>query len=251
MFHLYMIVMNLRHWGKMTSLDRLVMLFLVQPRMLHVGFWGQSPSLAHLQLAHQKPRVLFWNAVFQPVLGCGAVPPHGLHLAFFFVGCHCVSIGPFLQPMQVPLKSSTSIQCIGHCSRFGTICKLTECVLWPFVQVINGDVNPYWPQNHLQCMFSCFPDELHTTDAPFESSRSVSLFPTHCVIFSAWRDTRLFQCAFPFTHSCSLLLPTSWFPGSGFPEAPLLLSWAFCCLPAMSLICASCGKKESVLLKAK
>lgn len=193
-----MIVRNLGNWERMTSLDRLVMLFLEQPRMLLV-LTARDHSWLIFNLFTRNIRffsaMLFFS--WSPPACAGAVPPPGLHLAFAFVGLHEVSVGPFLQPIPVPLKGGTTARCIGHCFQFSTTCRFAECVLWPFVQVINRDEKPCWPQNHLLgCIFSSwFPDELHATDALLGVQRvSQSIFNTLAQVFSAWRDIRLFQC---------------------------------------------------------
>ena len=43
-----------------------------------------------------------------------------------FVELHEIPAGPFLQPVQDPLNSSTTAWCINHLSQFCTICKLAE-----------------------------------------------------------------------------------------------------------------------------
>lgn len=169
---------------------------------------SKGTLLAHLQVVHQNPQVLFCKAAFQlissqPVLVQGVVPPQGLDLAFAFVDLHDVPISPFLQPTQVPLNGSTTAWCIGHSSQFCVICQLAECGLWPIVQVINGDAKPYWPQNQLlgHTNSSWLPVELHATDhTPLSPAGQPVSFQFTALVFSAQRAIRLFSCDFPFTN---------------------------------------------------
>lgn len=191
-----MIVRNLGNWERMTSLDRLVMLFLEQPRMLLV-FAARAHCWLIFTLFTRNLRSFSAMLFFCWSLpACaGAVPLPGLQLTFAFFGLHEVSVGSFLQPNLVPLKGGTTSWCIGHCSQFSTIWKLAEWVLWPFVQVINGDVKPYWPQKHLLgCLFSSwFPNELHTSCSP----PGLSVFNPLHESFQRGRTSGCFSLLFP------------------------------------------------------
>ena len=55
-------------------------------------------------------------------------------------------MGPFLQPVEVPLDGSTTLGRISHSSQLCITCKLAEDMLCPISQVINEDVEKDWPQ---------------------------------------------------------------------------------------------------------
>jgi len=61
---------------------------------------------------------------------------------FPVVELHEISVGPFLQSVQVHLKGNTLTWCI-H-TEFCSSCKLAEGVLCPVTQVINEDVKQCW-----------------------------------------------------------------------------------------------------------
>ena len=63
-------------------------------------------------------------------------------MAFHFVELHKIPIGPFLQPLEVPLNGSTTIWYVNHPSQFHIVCELAEASLGPITQVINA--KQYW-----------------------------------------------------------------------------------------------------------
>ncbi|KAF1440525.1 Zinc finger RNA-binding protein, partial [Pygoscelis papua] len=80
--------------------------------------------LAHVQLGvRQDPRVLFCQAAFQ-LGGCQHILVHGVvprwlqNFALPLVELHEIPIGPFLQPVEVPLDGSTTLWHISHSSQF-------------------------------------------------------------------------------------------------------------------------------------
>lgn len=50
-----------------------------------------------------------------------------------------------LQPVQLSLNGSILVWYINHSSQFRTICKFAEGTLCPIIQVINKEVEWYWP----------------------------------------------------------------------------------------------------------
>jgi len=55
-------------------------------------------------------------------------------------------VGPFLQPVTVPLHGSSTLQCINHSSRFWIIYKPAEGAVCPIVWVINENGEQFWVQ---------------------------------------------------------------------------------------------------------
>ncbi|KAK4825928.1 hypothetical protein QYF61_003423 [Mycteria americana] len=109
-----------------------------------IGFLGHLGTLlAHIQLAvDQHPQVLFCQAAFQPLFPKPVVL-HGVavaqvqDLALGLVKPHTIDLGPSIQPVQQ----------INTPTQLGVICKLTEGVLDPFVQIIDKDIKQNWPQH--------------------------------------------------------------------------------------------------------
>ena len=111
-----------------------------------------NKGFAHIQLGvHQDPQVLFCQAAFQldnaqhmqmPVV----VPSQVQDFALAPVKHHEVPVGPFLQPVEVPLDDSTAPWPISHFSQFCVICKLTEGTLCPFTKMINEHIQQEWRQ---------------------------------------------------------------------------------------------------------
>lgn len=65
--------------------------------------------LAHDQIVHQDAQVLFWDATLQsvrpkPVMVYGVIPPLVQNFMFRFVELHDIPVGPFFQPVEVPLN---------------------------------------------------------------------------------------------------------------------------------------------------
>jgi len=76
----------------------------------------------------------------QSVLVHGVVPPQVQDPALALVEIHQIPLCPTLQPVQVTLNGSTACRCIHHSSQFGVISKLAEGILYPFIQVIDEEV---------------------------------------------------------------------------------------------------------------
>ncbi|KAK4820021.1 hypothetical protein QYF61_017694 [Mycteria americana] len=119
-----------------------------------IGFLGHLGTLlAHIQAAVNKhPQVLLCQAAFQPLFP-KPVALHGVAVAqeqdleLGLVKLHTTDLGPWIQPVQVPLQSLPTLQQINTPTQLGVICKLTESALDPFVQIIHKDVKQDWPQH--------------------------------------------------------------------------------------------------------
>ncbi|KAK4817189.1 LOW QUALITY PROTEIN: hypothetical protein QYF61_003582, partial [Mycteria americana] len=119
-----------------------------------IGFLDHLGTLlAHIQAAvNQHPQVLLCWAAFQPLFP-KPVALHGVavaqvqDLALSLVKPHTIDLGPWIQPVQVPLQSLPALQQINTPAQLGVICKLTEGALDPFVQILDKDVKQNWPQH--------------------------------------------------------------------------------------------------------
>lgn len=98
---------------------------------------------------HQDPQVLLCQPAFQPQHGPvhAVVPPWVQDSAFPFVELHEVPLCPLLQPVKVPLNSSTHNCCINHCSQFCIIWKLVEAAHCNVVRMVNEDIKQHRPQH--------------------------------------------------------------------------------------------------------
>jgi len=109
-----------------------------------VGFLGHlSTLLAHVQpAANQHTKVRFCQAAFQPLLPKPVVL-HGVivtkvqDLELGLVEPHTVGLGPWIQPVQIPLQSLPTLEQIDTPPQLGFICKLTEGALHPLTQIIS------------------------------------------------------------------------------------------------------------------
>ncbi|KAK4818569.1 hypothetical protein QYF61_014705 [Mycteria americana] len=101
-----------------------------------IGFLGHLGTLlAHIQAAvDQHPQVLLCQAAFQPLFPT-PVALHGVAVAqvqdptLGLVEPHTIDLGPWIQPVQVPLQSLPTLQQINTAAQLGVICKLTEGAL--------------------------------------------------------------------------------------------------------------------------
>jgi len=75
------------------------------------------------------------------VLVPGVVPSQGQDSALLLVDPHEVPVSPFLQPVRVPLDSSTTLRRTSLSSQLSLICRIAEGVLCPGIQVTGGS----WP----------------------------------------------------------------------------------------------------------
>lgn len=89
--------------GKMTFLDLLATLFLVQ-----------DTAGAHVLLVHQDPQVLFSPAAFQSVFVPGLIPPLLQDIPLPFVEDHEVPVSPLLHPVKISLLRVFSAPSLGH-----------------------------------------------------------------------------------------------------------------------------------------
>ncbi|KAK4818449.1 hypothetical protein QYF61_013136 [Mycteria americana] len=119
-----------------------------------IGFLGHLGTLlAHIQPpVNQHPQVLFCQAAFQPLFP-KPVALHGVVVtqeqgpALGLVEPHTIGLSPSIQPAQVPLQSLPTLQQINTPTQLGIVCKLTEGVLNPLVQIIGKDIKQNWPQH--------------------------------------------------------------------------------------------------------
>ncbi|KAK4820326.1 hypothetical protein QYF61_023559 [Mycteria americana] len=119
-----------------------------------IGLLGHLGTLlAHIQPAvDQHPQVLLCWAAFQPLFPKpaalhGVAAAQGQDLALSLVEPHTTDLGPWIQPVQVPLQSLPPLQQINTPTQLGVICKLTEGALDPLVQVTDKDIKQNWPQH--------------------------------------------------------------------------------------------------------
>ncbi|KAK4819236.1 hypothetical protein QYF61_027190 [Mycteria americana] len=112
-----------------------------------VGFLGHLGTLpAHVQPAvNQHPQVLFHWAAFQPlfpkpVVLHGVVVTQVQDPTLGLVEPHTIDVSPSIQPVQIPLQSLPTLKQINTPAQFGVICKLTEGVLDPLIQIIDKDI---------------------------------------------------------------------------------------------------------------
>ncbi|KAJ7422088.1 hypothetical protein WISP_39760 [Willisornis vidua] len=133
--------------GKITSLDLLAMLLLMQAKNT-TGFLGcKHTLLAHVQpLAHQHPQVLLIRAAFdlfvsQPMLILGVGLTQVQHLVLGLIKPHEIFTGPLFKVAQVPLDDVPSFRCVNSTTQLGVICKFAEGALDLFVCVTNEDIN--------------------------------------------------------------------------------------------------------------
>ncbi|KAK4820324.1 hypothetical protein QYF61_023557 [Mycteria americana] len=119
-----------------------------------IGFLGHLGTLlAHIQPAvNQHAQVLLCWAAFQPLFPKpialhGVAVAQGQDLALSLVEPHTIDLGPWIQPVQVPLQSLPTLQQMNTPTQLGVICKLTQGALDPFVQITDKDIKQNWPQH--------------------------------------------------------------------------------------------------------
>ena len=93
---------------------------------------------------YQDPKGLFCQVDCQPV-----DPQLCLYMRLFLlvellVELHTIPVGPFLQPVHVPLDVSATLWCISCSSQFCVSSKLAEGTLCLIIQIINEDVKQDW-----------------------------------------------------------------------------------------------------------
>ena len=117
-----------------------------------IGLLGHKGTLlAHGHpIIHQDTQVLLCRAPFQhvspwPVVMHEVIPPQVQDSKFAPV--HQVSLCPALQSVLVLLSGSTVLWRVGHSSQLCIISKLAEGAFYPFIQVIDEDLEhrtQYW-----------------------------------------------------------------------------------------------------------
>ncbi|KAK4818992.1 hypothetical protein QYF61_022823 [Mycteria americana] len=119
-----------------------------------IGFLGRLGTLlAHIQAAvNQHPQVLLCQAAFQPLFP-KPVALHGVAVAqvqdpaLGLVKPHTIGLGPWIQPVHIPLQNLPTLQQINTPTQLGVICKHIEGALDPFIQIIDKDTKQNWPQH--------------------------------------------------------------------------------------------------------
>ena len=117
--------------GRISSLDLLATLLLVQPRTPLAFFAASASTWCPPGPSLQS---CFPAAHPQLVLVPGAVPPQGQDFACPLVELQEVPVSPFLQPVEVPLGGSATSWCLSHSSQCGIVSKLAEGALCPIIQ---------------------------------------------------------------------------------------------------------------------
>lgn len=131
---------------RITSLDLLAVLPFIQPRMLFVFCAIKTHCcLIFKMVVHQDLHIFFSKAAFYPVghlrlLVHGVIPHQRQDFSY-----PCMRFFLVLQPVQLSLNGSIFVWYINHSSQFRTICKFAEGTLSPIIQVINKEVEWYWP----------------------------------------------------------------------------------------------------------
>jgi len=146
--------------GRITSLDLLATLLLMQPRICFFFLGCECTLLGHVQLfIPQYPQVLGRAAlnpfIPQPVLISGIALIQVQDLALGLVEPHEVHTGPLLKLLQVPLDGILSFWCVNCATHVGVICRLAEGALDPAVCVTDEDFKQYWSQYRPQRDTTC------------------------------------------------------------------------------------------------
>lgn len=124
------------------SPDLLAILLLMQPRIPSAFFAERMHSWLMFNLASTTIPSPFLSTCFS----AGQLPEHTgawgflsqvQEMALPFVKLHEVCISPFLQPVEVPLDSSTCIWCTSHSSQF---CNISKFCLYttPLMKMLKG-----------------------------------------------------------------------------------------------------------------
>lgn len=120
-------------------------------------FFSRNPGCPRLSLlqgclslhgqlpAHQDPLSKSTFQVFIPqhIQLPGFIPSQMQEFIFPSVELHEIHVSPFIQPVKVPLKGSTTLWCVSHSSQFHIIYELAVSALCPSLWVINEDVEQY------------------------------------------------------------------------------------------------------------
>ncbi|KAK4829131.1 hypothetical protein QYF61_002210 [Mycteria americana] len=118
---------HLEQRGRITSLDLLAMLLLMQPR-IQLAFWAVS---AHCWVMSGfsftiTPKAALNPFTPQPVLILRVAPTQVQDPALGLFEPHEVHMGPLLELVQVPLHGIPSLRRVNHTTQLGVICKLAE-----------------------------------------------------------------------------------------------------------------------------
>lgn len=119
----------------------------------------------------------------EPTLAYAVIPSQAHHFAFPFVELHEIPVGPFFQPVEVPLNGTTTISCISCSSWFCATCELSGEALCPTAQVIDGDIQHHWPQGQTpeDTISDWSPAVLCASDHnPLSSAVQRVFSPPHC-----------------------------------------------------------------------
>ncbi|KAK4831337.1 hypothetical protein QYF61_017468 [Mycteria americana] len=146
-------LMRAGYRGRITSLDLLVTLLLMQPR-IWLAFWAASAhcwlmlsfSSTNTPKSFSSGRAALNPFSAQPVFVLGIAPTHVQDLALGPVELHEVRTGPPLKPVRVPLEGIPSLWHVNSTTQLGDIGKLAEGALNPTVHVADKDVKQRWFQ---------------------------------------------------------------------------------------------------------
>lgn len=123
-------------------------------------FFSRSPGCLRLSLlqgclslhgqlpVHQDPDFPLSKSTFQVFIPQHIqlprfIPSQMQEFIFPSVELRKIRLSPFIQPVKVPLKGSTTLWCVSHSSQFHIIYELAESALCPSLRVINEDVEQY------------------------------------------------------------------------------------------------------------
>lgn len=131
-------------------------LFLTQPEKLFTFFAARAYCWYVFNLLFSREiKMFFCKAAFHLVspqhnLVHGIVSLQLQGSAFPLVELHEFPVGPFLQPVEVPLDGSASIWYVKYSFQLCIACKLAEGAhSMPIIQALNEEIKQYWPQYQL------------------------------------------------------------------------------------------------------
>ncbi|RMC05412.1 hypothetical protein DUI87_18603 [Hirundo rustica rustica] len=136
----------------MTSLLLLATPFLIQARMPLALLATWAHCWLMFSCWHQCPQVPFCLGTVQPhrpqpITLQGVIVAKVQDLALGRIKLHLIGLGLSIQPIQVPLQSSPTLQQIKTCSQLGVNCNLANVRLNPLIQILNKHIKQDWAQH--------------------------------------------------------------------------------------------------------